>query len=279
MIDPKNLPASAPQTSPMGSARAFAMTVAYKGTNYGGWQMQPNSITIQQRLEEAITKLTGERARVIGSGRTDAGVHAIAQVASFQLMTWKATAASLVPAINLYLPPDIAVRQCRETQLTFHAIIEAIDKEYCYTIRNSYVPDPLNVDFHYRIKRELNVDAMQTAANFFHGRHDFWSFEAKGSPRKSTEREILHIGVECRNVREGREIDIRVRADGFLYNMVRNMVGALIEIGNGRQSPDWIRDLLSRRHHPQRFTTVPPTGLCMQHVSYDPKHFIDPNKH
>lgn len=255
----------------IGMPRSFAITVAYDGTNYAGWQLQPNGITIQQRLMEAIEATTSERVNVQGSGRTDSGVHAIGQVASFTLKGWRHEAHRLVPAINRFLPRDICVRDCRPAVLGFDPIRTAIGKRYRYTIRNSRIPDPLNYQKHWWFTRELSADAMQQAANILIGTHDFKAFESNGSTRKTSTRTVRELSVTEVPAVDGKEIHIEIEADGFLYNMVRNIAGALVEVGTERFVPMWIRTILDGRVRDSSSSTAPPYGLCLMHVTY-PEH-------
>lgn len=256
--------------------RRFALVVSYRGTRFCGWQIQKNGWSIQAELESAIATATGETVRVIGSGRTDAGVHAEGQVASLELRHWNATAQRLVPAINQRLPDDVCVRQAFHAVDDFHAIANAIDKTYRYRILNARVPDPLAVEFQHRIPRKLDVDQMVRAAENFRGEHDFIAFETLGAPRNSTVRTILQMDVDVEPRPEGHEIQLVIRSNGFLYNMVRNMVGAVVEVGAGRQPAEWIAQLLGDAKRASTGMTVPAKGLCLQSVNY-PRHcFVDP---
>lgn len=248
--------------------RWFHATVAYDGTNYGGWQRQPNAVTIQQKLEEAIAILAGYRVTVVGSGRTDSGVHAEGQVASFALHHWKAEAEALVPSINRRLPSDIVVRSCRDACERFHAQRHAVSKWYRYTIRRSRVPDALQHRFHWQIGRRLNVEAMQEACTKLIGEHDFAGFQAIGAPRKTTVRTISRLELSLRPALDGEDLLIDVASNGFLYNMVRNIVGTLVEIGTGRFSPDHMLTMLANRQRAQGGQTAPSRGLCLMSVSY-----------
>lgn len=254
--------------------RQFAITIAYDGTRYGGWQIQPNAKTIQQVLIDSILKATSEQVHVQGSGRTDSGVHAVGQIGSFRLHGWKAPAERIVPAINRFLPPDIVVRDCREVVLTFDPIRQATSKRYRYTIRNSRVPDVMNHRHHWWIPKPLDVDAMRNSLQYLIGTHDFKSFETLGSPRKSTVRTVQEIVIQDVEVLDGRELLIDIEADGFLYNMVRNIVGALWTIGSGRFEPRWIEDFLLLKQRDTTSHTAPPQGLCLQHVTYPPEVYL-----
>jgi tRNA pseudouridine38-40 synthase len=255
--------------------RQFAITIAYDGTRYGGWQIQPNAKTIQEVLIEAIGKATGESVHVQGSGRTDSGVHAVGQVGSFRLESWNAPADRLIPAINRYLPGDIVVRECRQVATGFDPIRQAISKRYRYTIRNSRVPDVMRYRYHWWIPKPLNIESMQLASQHMIGTHDFRSFETLGSPRKSTIRRVQELLIQPIEVLDGIELWIDIEADGFLYNMVRNMVGALWTIGSGRFEPDWIAAFMDRKARDTTSHTAPPQGLCLQHVVYPESIYVE----
>ena len=248
--------------------RQFAITIAYDGTRYGGWQIQPNAPTIQQHIVEALEKATAERVHVQGSGRTDSGVHAIGQVGSFVLQSWNPPADRLVPAINRFLPRDIVIRECREVSHPFDPIRQAIKKKYRYTIRNSKIPDPMNNRYHWWIPKELEIEKMQKAAAFLIGTHDFKSFETLGSPRKSSTRTVYELTIQAREAMDGREIWVEIEADGFLYNMVRNIVGALWTIGSDRFGVPWMQTFLELKSRDTSSHTAPPQGLCLMNVTY-----------
>jgi tRNA pseudouridine38-40 synthase len=256
--------------------RHFALTVAYDGTSYGGWQIQANSVAVQQILMEAIAKGTGESVHAQGSGRTDAGVHAIGQVASISLQNWRAAADCLVPAINRNLPKSIIVRGCREAHLRFDPIRAATSKRYRYSIRNSRIPDPLLHPFHWFYPRPLDLSAMQQAANDLIGTHDFKAFESNGSPRKSTVRTVLDLTITSTPVNDGYLFEIEIEADGFLYNMVRNITGALCEVGVGRLGQRWLTSVLDGRVRDPSSQTAPAQGLCLVEVTYPDSLFLMP---
>lgn len=256
--------------------RHFALTVAYDGTSYGGWQIQANSVAVQQILMAAIAKGTGESVHAQGSGRTDAGVHAIGQVASISLENWRASADCLVPAINRNLPKSIVVRGCREAHLRFDPIRAATSKRYRYCIRNSRIPDPLLHPFHWFYPRPLDLSAMQLAANELVGTHDFKAFESNGSPRKSTVRTVLDLSISSTAVNDGYLFEIEIEADGFLYNMVRNITGALCEVGVGRLGQRWLKSVLEGRVRDPSSQTAPAQGLCLVEVTYPDSLFLMP---
>lgn len=249
--------------------RTFKLTVAYNGGRYSGWQWQPReTLSVQQQVEKAIEKILGQSLRVLGSGRTDAGVHAFGQVVSFTTDRWNAPADRWVPALNRFLPADIVIRRAEEAPLRFHAIRDSIGKLYRYTIRNSRVADPHLSHLQWCLHRPLNVEAMQLAGNRMLGRHDFRALQGQGSPRVKTERTISQLLVKTTEVWEGRLIEIDVAADGFLYNMVRNIVGTLVEVGHGKYPPEWIDALLAGGDRSVAGQTAPAQGLCLVEVFY-----------
>jgi len=248
--------------------RKFAITIAYDGTEYGGWQLQKNSVTIQQKLIEAIKKATAEKALVQGSGRTDSGVHAMGQVGAFVLQNWRHDPSKLALAINRYLPEDIVVRECREVVLAFDPIRDARSKRYRYTIRNSRVGDVMNRRFHWWLPKLLDHEAMREGAKLLVGTHDFKGFETPGSPRLTTTRTVYALEVCTIPTIDGVDIRIDVEADGFLYNMVRNIVGTLRDVGADRFGPRWMLTALESRERRQTDLTAPALGLCLMQVNY-----------
>lgn len=249
--------------------RTFKLTVAYNGSRYSGWQWQPGeTLSVQRQIETAIHQIIGEEVRVAGSGRTDAGVHAFGQVASFSTKRWNAPADRWVRAFNCFLPKDIVVRRAEEAALRFHAIRDSVGKLYRYTIRNSRVVDPHLAHLQWCVHRTLDVEAMRAAAQRLVGTHDFASLQGQGSPRYNTVRTIHTLEIQTTDVWEGQVIEINVSANGFLYNMVRNIVGTLVEVGHGKHPPEWIDELLARRDRSSAGQTAPAAGLCLMEVLY-----------
>lgn len=257
-------------------ARWFHCTLAYDGTRYGGWQVQPNTVTIQEKLEASIERVTGQKVRVLGSGRTDAGVHAEGQVASFALDNWRADASRLVPALNCRLPEDIVVRSCLDACQGFSALHLATSKKYRYIIRNARVEDPMRRKYHWHVSRPLNIHAMQEGANFMVGEMDFVAFQTLGAPRKTTVRNVTRLALSSVTSFDGIDIWLEIEANGFLYNMVRNIVGTLLEVGVGRYPPAWIRSLLKLSFRKNSGQTAPARGLSLIDVRY-PDWCFDPN--
>jgi tRNA pseudouridine38-40 synthase len=254
--------------------RKFAITIAYDGTRYGGWQIQPNARTIQQELVDAIAKATSAHVHVQGSGRTDSGVHALGQVGAFLLPEWNPPPESLVLAINRHLPRDIVVRHCNEVVLDFDPIRQAKSKRYRYTIRNSRIPDPMQGRFHWWIPKPLDIEEMRRCTQFLLGTHDFRAYETLGSPRKSSTRTIYDVAIDSRECMDGLELYIEIEADGFLYNMVRNIVGAMWKVGAGKFGPRWIQTTLESKQRDTTHHTAPPQGLCLMKVHYPDEVFV-----
>jgi tRNA pseudouridine38-40 synthase len=255
--------------------RVFALTLAYDGTRYAGWQIQPNGLAIQQVVSEAVSKVVGHAVQIQGSGRTDAGVHAVGQVASFSTESWTLEADRLVQAINRHLPRDIVVLESRSVVPTFDPIRNAIGKRYRYCIRTSRVPDPLRHMHQWWIPRSLDIQAMWKAGDLLLGTHDFIAFQTLGSVRKTTTRTIRCIDLQFQEAIAGSEWIIEIEADGFLYNMARNIVGAMVEVGRGRFPPSWIRDVLDSRQRNTVSQTAPARGLCLLQVDYPPSVFLE----
>ena len=243
--------------------RTIKLTIAYDGTDYAGWQVQPDRPTVQSVLEEAIHRVTGEDSRTLASGRTDAGVHALGQVVGFR------TASDLAPevlvrALNANLPDDIAVLNAVEVADLFHPIGDSIKKRYRYVIHNAEIRDVFCRRYAWHCRYRLDAEPMARAAEVLRGTHDFSSFESTGAPRESSVRTISDISV----VRHGTRIEIEVEADGFLYNMVRAIVGTLVEIGRGSMAEGWMHQVLLSKNRSTAGPTAPPEGLFLVRVEY-----------
>jgi len=271
------------------SVRTLQLVLHYDGSAFSGWQVQPGRSTIQAMLELAIKQICGEQVRVTGSGRTDTGVHAIAQVASFSLATWRASAADLCRALNSKLPSDISISSISDAPEDFHAIRDATGKRYRYQLQIGGTRDAFEYRYRWHLQGPIDVAAMQEAAKHLVGKHDFASFQATGAVRKSTVRDVreLVILIEQRQGSEGQGrasqgragqggepvgggqyVSLEIEADGFLYNMVRNIVGTLVEVGRGKQSPAWVADVLAGADRTKAGPTAPPHGLFLMRVDY-----------
>jgi len=247
--------------------RSFKLTLAYDGTAYAGWQVQPDRPTIQEALELALQEITNEQIRCTASGRTDAGVHALAQVVSFTSET-ALPVDVLRKAIDANLPADIAVHEVVEAPEGFHAIRHAVRKRYRYLIQDGPVADVFARRFVWHMHQQLDDHAMQRAAVALLGTHDFASFEAAGAERPTSVRTVTDISV----VRSGEGIEsriiIEIEADGFLYNMVRIIVGTLVEVGKGKRDENCIANILSAKNRAAAGMTAPPQGLFLVSVDY-----------
>jgi len=247
--------------------RKLKILIEYEGTRYYGWQLQPNQVSIQEVLESKLHKITREKIRVIGSGRTDSGVHAEGQVAHFQTRSTMQLQ-EFLKAMNSLLPPDIVVKKVEEAKPDFHAQISATRKTYRYTILNRDYPSALQGRMaHYIATPTLDVTAMRKAARCLVGSHDFKSFQGSGCTAKTTMREIYRLSV----VKKDDFIRITVDGSGFLKYMVRNIVGTLIEIGWGNWPPEQMKAILKSKNRRLAGPTAPSRGLCLVKVVYGKK--------
>lgn len=255
-------------TSAGRNIRNIKLTIRYDGTRYGGWQSQKNSKAIQDVVKNAVYKTTGENVKLTGSGRTDAGVHATGQVANFKTHS-KLSLKTIQMALNYYLPKDIVVSSVSVVHTKFDAQRSARSKSYRYTVANDDFVDPIIRHFASRCFHKLNISSMKKAAKFLIGKHDFKSFQTKSKSddpegTKDTVRTIKYIRVE----KDGKLVYICMEADGFLYNMARNIVGTLIEIGRGRLRPSVMKDILKKKDRRFCGPTMPAKGLCLIKVRY-----------
>ena len=244
--------------------RNIKLTIEYDGTNFSGWQIQKDKRTIEEELETALARILKEEVKVIGSGRTDAGVHAMGQVANFKTdKTIKPE--ELHAALNTMLPYDIVVLNVEDVDESFNARISAKAKHYRYVINNAKFPSALNANREYHYKYFLDTEAMQLAANDLKGKHDFKAFMAAGSTVKDTEREIYDIQV----ARLGNRVIIDVVGNGFLYNMVRIIAGTLIDVGSGKLDICVIKNMIETGDRNLGGRTVAPEGLFLVNVAYN----------
>lgn len=242
----------------------YLLKIAYDGTRYAGWQIQPHHPTIQGELEKAILQLTGQHVRVESSGRTDAGVHAREQVAHTDLSR-APTLRKLLLGLNSLLPDDIRVLAIRRVPSDFHARYSAIGKEYRYFIYNGSIMPPHLRLYHAWVRKPLDVGAMRRAARALLGRHDFSAFSA--NPHRETNgtvRTLRKLAI----TRRGRQIVIAAEADGFLYRMVRSLAGFLIRVGLGDLPPEAARTILMSRLRTARVPTAQSQGLFLWKVFY-----------
>lgn len=237
--------------------------IEYDGTNYHGWQRQKNARSIQETLERAISRVTGETVNVTGAGRTDAGVHALGQVANFLTQT-RIPVEKLPYAINSKLPKDIVVKGAEVVPEDFHARKWAKAKTYCYSIYNAPFPSPLLRNYTYFFPLPIDLEAMKKAAAEFIGVHDFSAFRASGSPVKSSVRRVNRLEI----IRRQDIVNIEIEADGFLYNMVRIIAGTLLEAGIGKLNPQKVKAIIESCDRNKAGRTLPPQGLCLIKVQY-----------
>lgn len=242
----------------------IAASLMYDGTNYHGWQVQKTEITVAETVEKALSKLFGHPVKVTGCGRTDAGVHAKRYCANFKTDT-KIPVSRIPLAANALLPDDIVITDAVEAEDDFNAVLSCIKKEYTYRIYNSRIRDPFYKDRAYFYPVKLDVDVMRRAAREFEGTHDFAAVRSVGTETKTTVRTVHY----CRVEKNGPIIDIKICADGFLYNMVRAISGTLIYASEGKLAPSDIPDILKAGDRRMAGPTVPPQGLYMTDVWYD----------
>jgi tRNA pseudouridine38-40 synthase len=243
------------------------LTIAYRGTEFSGWQRQKEKRTVQECLEVALEKLWGAKIILQGSGRTDTGVHAMGQVASFNAPR-RHNAVDLLRALNANLPRDVRVMKCRLVSPAFHARFDTLGKTYRYLIWNHLVQDPFTWDTHWHVPRALDLTAMRRAARLLIGKHDFASFTSNpGYERETTVRHVRRATI----VRHGSALVFHVTADGFLYRMVRNFVGAITKVGLGKMSVDDFAKVLAARSRSEAPATAPACGLYLMSVNYPPR--------
>lgn len=244
--------------------RNFKLLLCYDGTRYRGWQRLGNTdATIQGKLETVLSRMAEHPVEVIGSGRTDAGVHALGQVANFHCRTDR-TCQQILEYLRQYLPEDIGVISVDEVPERFHSRYQAVEKTYRYRVWNSPLPCVFERRMVCVVTEPLDVEAMARGAELFLGSHDFMAFCANKHFKKSAVRTILRFSVE----RQGPEIVFTVTGDGFLYHMVRIMVGTLLEIGKGQRTKEDILAIMASRMRENAGMTVPAQGLCLMEVQY-----------
>lgn len=243
--------------------RNLRLEICYDGSRYRGWQRLADSDnTIQGKLEAALCRILDEPIEIHGSGRTDAGVHAWGQVANFHCISGKPSS-EILRLLRQYLPDDIGIYSCEEVSERFHSRLNAKNKTYRYRIWNSDEPCVFDRRFVYIYPHKLDLRRMQEAGAYFLGEHDFLPFSTSRGKKKSTVRQIDRVYIE----RLGNEIRISITADGFLYNMMRIIVGTLIEVGAGERSADCIPSLFFAKRSDTGFL-APAQGLCLMEVTY-----------
>jgi tRNA pseudouridine38-40 synthase len=258
---------------------AFRITLAYDGAPFVGWQRQAEGVSIQGLIEDALRELDGQDVTVTGAGRTDAGVHALGQVASFSLVRDDITPDVVVRSLNAKLPQEIRVNAAERVPASFHARFNAKSKRYRYRLWNADVLNPFERAYVWHVPGALDILAMAEAARFIEGRHDFAAFQTVGGAGGPTERTITLSTItsgEARAASPEGLITYEIEGDGFLRHMVRAIVGTLMEVGRGRRPPEWMRDVIASRDRAQAGRTAPAHGLFLVRVDYGDVQF-DPH--
>ena len=246
-----------------GALRKIKLVLEYLGTRYAGWQVQANADTVQARVEEALGRVLREPVRIHGAGRTDAGVHARGQVAHFATPN-PLPLRNIREGTNTYLPPDIAVLRAEEVPRSFHARYDARGKVYRYLVFRREVPSPFWRHRAAHVPFPLRRKKMAAAADLLKGTHDFTAFAAAGRPVRDGVRNISRIAISA----QGFLLRFEFHGDGFLYKMVRNIVGTLLEVGNGRIEPARVSEILASGDRTLAGPTAPPGGLYLVEVLY-----------
>lgn len=260
-------------TTQTNMTRRILLRVAYDGTNYHGWQLQPNAATIEGELNRALCALTGEEIVVTGASRTDAGVHALGNVAVFDT-TSRIPAEKFSYALNQRLPEEIVIQSSKQVADDFHPRHCDCRKTYEYDILNRTFPLPAYRNTAYFLYGTLNIEAMRRACQAFLGEHDFASFCAAGAQVQTTVRTIYSLEVECRPLTEANVgsadqlLTIRVKGNGFLYNMVRIIAGTLVEVGRGHIKPEEVAGIIAAKDRAKAGPTAPARGLRLVEIEY-----------
>lgn len=248
--------------------RRIRLIVAYDGTEYCGWQIQKNGVTIEGELSRGLRELLGEEVEVIGASRTDSGVHALGNIAVFDTES-RIPSDKFAAALNGYLPADIRVQRSDEVSPDYHPRYQKTEKTYEYTILNTRIALPVWQRYSYHVYQELDANAMKEAAKLLEGEHDFSAFCSVGSQVKSKVRTIYEVSVQEEEIsvgNGGKLLRIRVRGNGFLYNMVRIVAGTLVEVGMGRRTVESIREALETGDRQKAGPTAPPQGLMLVEI-------------
>lgn len=245
--------------------RNIKLTIEYDGKDFNGWQKQPNKLNIQGTIERAISEITGEEnIELNASGRTDAGVHALGQVANFKTNS-SIPIEKMAIAINSRLKKSIVIKDAEEVDERFHSRLTCKKKTYRYVINNSKFPSAIYRNLECHINQTLDVDKMKEAVKYFEGEHDFKAFKASGTSSKSSVRTIYKANVYNDNER----IYIELTGNGFLYNMVRIIAGTLVDVGTGKIQPEEIQNIIEEQKRENAGKTLPPQGLFLVNVEYE----------
>lgn len=249
------------------SSKTFKLIIEYDGSGFHGWQRQKNDRSVQETIEKALSVMTRESVTLIGSGRTDAGVHALGQAASFATRA-RLDAEALRNGLNSLLPDDVVIQTCEPMHGGFHARFDAISKHYCYHILNRPIGPAIGRQFVWHIRKPLDIPAMRAAADCLIGTHDFKAFEGTGSPRSHT---VRTVSVSAVKETGGGNLTYDIAANGFLRFMVRNIIGTLVEVGLGKIPVEKVPEILQSRDRSRAGATAPPRGLFLVDVSYPPR--------
>ena len=245
--------------------RNIKLIIEYDGKDFNGWQKQPNKLNIQGEIEKAIERITGEKVDLMASGRTDAGVHAIGQVANFK--TNSNIPIEKIPiALNTNLKKSIIIKSAEEVEERFHSRLNCKRKTYRYVINNSKYGTAIYRNLETHIPQKLNVEKMKQAVKYFEGEHDFKAFKASGTSSKSSVRTIYKAEII---EKENEKIYIELTGNGFLYNMVRIIAGTLVEVGLEKIEPEDIKEIIKSKKRENAGKTLPPQGLYLLKVEYD----------
>jgi tRNA pseudouridine38-40 synthase len=247
-----------------GKTKTFKLTIEYDGSDFHGWQRQKKERTVQETIEQALAVMTPEKVTLIGSGRTDAGVHALGQTAGF-ITASGLNADVFLNGLNSLLPDDVVIKACESMPDGFHARYAVKSKHYRYHLLNTAIAPAVGRQYVWHIRKKLDVPAMALAARHFTGSHDFKAFEGTGSPRAHTVREVTRSSLEDRG---GGKLIYDIQATGFLRFMVRNIVGTLVEVGLGKIPAEDLPDILQSKDRARAGATAPPRGLFLMEVTY-----------
>ena len=243
--------------------RNIKLTIEYDGKDFNGWQKQPNKLNIQGEIEQAIKQITGEEIDLTASGRTDAGVHAIAQIANFKTQS-KLPIEKFAIAINSKIKQSIRIKKAEEVDIDFHSRYNCKRKTYRYVINNSEFGSAIFRKLEYHVPQKLDIKAMEKAIKYFEGEHDFKAFKSTGGNNKSSVRIIYNAHL----IQEGQKIIIELTGNGFLYNMVRIISGTLVEVGLGKIKPEEISKIIESKDRQKAGKTLPAHGLYLVQVEY-----------
>ena len=243
--------------------KRILLTISYDGTAYHGWQVQTNAVTVQGVLCECLEQMLSKPVTVVGTSRTDAGVHAKEFTCHLDCED-NIPESAFLRGLNSLLPPDIAVKECKRVENDFHARYDAKGKTYCYNIYNTNLKDPFKLRYAWQIERPLNIQKMNDFAKKIIGKHDFYAFSSSGRTVEDTVRTIS----ECYIEKDGEFVRLFVKADGFLYNMVRIIVGTAVAVSDGKIDVNDIGDILTSKRRELAGVTAPPQGLFLEKVHY-----------